>query len=98
MVSDEGSVVWMTLESIRLHLADIEARGPVDYHSALLDRLADHVGISESELSDIPSSHVALAKADLVARRMAESRMDAKRFFGRFVYPHIFDLASLEPG
>lgn len=98
MVSDEGSVVWMTLESIRLHLADIEARGPVDYHSALLDRLADHVGISESELSVIPSPHVALAKADLVARRMAESRMDAKRFVGRFVYPHIFDLASLEPG
>lgn len=98
LVSDEGSGVWMTLESIRLLLADIEARGPVDYHSALLDRLADHAGISESELTDIPASHVALAKADLVARRMSEGRMDAKRFFGRFVHPHIFDLAALEPG
>lgn len=98
LVSDEGSGVWMTLESIRLVLADIEARGPQDYHSALLDRLADHVGVNESELAEIAASHVALAKADLVARRMAESRMDTKRFFGRFVYPHIFDLASLEPG
>lgn len=98
LTSDEGAGVWMTLQSIRLLLTDIEARGPRDYHSALLDRLADHVGVSDSELADIPSSHVALAKADLVARRMAESRVDAKRFFGRFVYPHIFDLASLEPG
>lgn len=62
LVSDEGSGVWMTLESIRLLLSDIEARSPLDYHSALLDRLADHVGVSEAELADIAASHVALAK------------------------------------
>lgn len=98
LVSDEGAGVWMTLQSIRLILRDIQDRGARDYHSALLDRLVDYVGISEAELGDIPASHRALAKADAVARKMAESRSDAKRFFARFVYPHIFDLASLEAG
>lgn len=98
LVSDEGAGVWMTLQSIRLILRDIQDRGIRDYHSALLDRLADYVGISESELADIPTSHRSLAKADAVARRMSESRVDAKRFFANFVYPHIFDLASLDAG
>lgn len=98
LASDEGAGVWMTIQAIRLILKDIETRGPREYHSPLLDRLADHLGISDSELSDIPNSYAALAKADLVARRMAESRADHKRFLARFVYPHIFDLASLEPG
>jgi len=98
LVSDEGSGVWMTLQSTRLLLHDIQSRGPSEYHSALLDRLADYFGVSEDEIADIPSSHRALAKIDLVARRMAASRSDAKRFFARFVYPHIFDLASLESG
>lgn len=98
LVSDEGSGVWMTLQSIRLLLRDIQERGPQDYHSALLDRLADFLNLSESEIADIPSSHRALAKADQIARKMSESRPDAKRYFARFVYPHIFDLANLEPG
>lgn len=98
LVSDEGAGVWMTLQSIRLILRDIQDRGIRDYHSALLDRLADYVGISEHELADIPTSYRSLAKADAVARKMSESRPDAKRFFASFVYPHIFDLASLEVG
>lgn len=98
LVSDEGAGVWMTLQAIRLILKDIQDRGPRDYHSALLERLTEYFGIAESDLGDIPASHRALAKADAVARKMAESRPDAKRFFARFVYPHIFDLASLEAG
>jgi N-acetylglucosamine kinase-like BadF-type ATPase len=98
LVSDEGAGVWMTLQSIRLILRDIEERGARDYRSALLDRLADYVGIGEHELVEIPVTHRALAKADAVARKMSESRPDAKRFYARFVYPHIFDLVSLESG
>jgi N-acetylglucosamine kinase-like BadF-type ATPase len=98
LVSDEGSGVWMTLQCTRLLLHDIETRGPSEYHSALLDRLADFVGITEDEISGIPASHRALAKIDLIARRMSGSRPDAKRFFANFVYPHIFDLAALQPG
>lgn len=98
LVSDEGAGVWMTLQAIRLLLRDIEERGSSEYHSALLDRLADYVGVSESDLGDIPSSHRALAKADAIARKMAENRTDMKRFFARFAYPHIFDLVSIESG
>lgn len=98
LVSDEGSGVWMTLQCIRLLLRDIQERGAQDYHSALLDRLADFLDIADTEIADIPPSHRALAKIDLIARRTAASRPDAKRFFARFVYPHVFDLASLESG
>jgi N-acetylglucosamine kinase-like BadF-type ATPase len=98
LVSDEGAGVWMTLQCIRLLLRDIEARGARHYHSPLLDRLADFLEISDAEIEDIPSSHRALAKIDLIARRTAASRQDAKRFFARFAYPHIFDLAALEAG
>jgi N-acetylglucosamine kinase-like BadF-type ATPase len=98
LVSDEGSGVWMTLQSIRLILWDIQDRGSRDYRSALLDRLADYVGAAEHELAEIPASHRPLAKVDAVARKMAESRPDAKRFFARFEYPYIVDLVSLESG
>ena len=98
LVSDEGSGVWMTLQCIRLLLRDIQERGAQDYHSALLDRLADFLDIADSEIEGIPASHRALAKIDLIARRTAASRPDAKRFFARFVYPSVFDLASLETG
>lgn len=98
VVSDEGSGVWMTLECIRLLLADIHTRGPQDYHSALLDRLADKLGVTADDVEDIPSSHRALARIDLIARRVAEPRADAKRFLASFVHPNIFDLCTLEPG
>lgn len=98
VVSDEGSGVWMTIQATRQLLKDIEVRGSQNYRSALLDRLADYLGISEADIADIPPSHRAFAKAGLVARRMAGSRPDTKRFLAQFVYPHIFDLASLEPG
>ena len=98
VVSDEGSGVWMTITAIRLIMKDIQTLGPRDYHSALLDRLGDYFGITAQSLADIPSSHRQLAKAEAVARKMAESRPDLKRYFARFVYPHLFDLCSLETG
>lgn len=94
LVSDQGSGVWMTLESVRLLLADIEAHGTAGYNSALLERLAEHVDIQGEELRDIPRPDKALAKVDLVARRMAARTKEAKRYFGSFVHPHIFHLAS----
>jgi N-acetylglucosamine kinase-like BadF-type ATPase len=98
LVSDEGSGVWMTLECIRMVIRDIEARGSEDYHSVLLDRLTDFLSIPVEAIRNIPASHRAWAKADLVARRAAENRPDMKRFFASFVYPHIFDLAVLQAG
>lgn len=98
LISDEGAGVWITIQCARLLLADIQMRGPREYHSALLDRLADYLGIGEEEIADVPASHRALAKIDLVARRLAASRPDTKRFLARFVHPHVFDLAALEPG
>lgn len=98
MVSDEGAGVWLTLQSMRLVLRDIQERGVRDYHSALLDRLADYFGINDSDLGDIPLSHRSMARADAVARKMSEGRSDLKRSLARFVYPNIFDLASLESG
>jgi N-acetylglucosamine kinase-like BadF-type ATPase len=98
VVSDEGSGVWMTLESVRILLKDIQERGPKNYHSALLDRLSDHLGIPNDAVDEIAASHRALGKIDLVARRVAENRTDAKRFLASFVYPNIFDLAHLRTG
>jgi N-acetylglucosamine kinase-like BadF-type ATPase len=98
VVSDEGSGVWLTLQSMRLVLRDIQERGARDYHSALLDRLADYFGITDADLGDVPLSHRSMARADAVARKMSESRSDIKRSLSRFVYPNIFDLASLESG
>jgi N-acetylglucosamine kinase-like BadF-type ATPase len=98
LVSDQGSGVWMTLECIRLLIRDIEARGSQDYHSVLLDRLTDFLAIPVEATRHIPTSHRALAKADIIARRAAENRPDMKRFFASFVYPNIFDLAILQAG
>lgn len=98
LASDEGAGVWMTLQCIRLLLHDIQARGPLEYRSVLLDRLADYLSIGDDDLQHIPSSHRAMAKAELIARRASENRADAKRFFANFVHPHIFDLAILKTG
>lgn len=98
VVSDEGAGVWMTVQAIRLIMKDIEQRGPRDYHSPLLDRLSDYFGIPETDLVDIPASHRQLAKVEAVARKMAESRTDLKRYFARFVYPNLFDLSTMEAG
>ncbi|MGI9098492.1 MAG: hypothetical protein ACR2H2_08385 [Solirubrobacteraceae bacterium] len=98
LVSDEGSAVWMTLQCVRMVLRDIQARGSQDYHSVLLERLADFLGIPVEATLHIPLSHRALARADLVARRISESRPDAKRWYASFAYPHIFDLATRQPG
>jgi N-acetylglucosamine kinase-like BadF-type ATPase len=98
LVSDEGAGVWMTLQSVRLLVRDIQTRGSQDYHSVLLDRLADFLDISYEDTQHVPASHRAMAKADLIARKISISRADAKRFFAGFAYPHIFDLAVLEAG
>jgi N-acetylglucosamine kinase-like BadF-type ATPase len=98
LVSDEGSGVWMTLEAIRLLLRDIQARGSYSYYSPLLDRLCDYFGVGSLETSVIPETHRSLARADLLARVVSESRPDMKRRIAGFVYPHLFDLASVEPG
>jgi len=94
MVSDEGAGVWMTIQCMRLILRELQERGPRDYHSALLDRLADHVGVADADLGDVPASYRSMARADAVARKMSESRSDIKRSLARFVHPHLFDLAS----
>jgi BadF/BadG/BcrA/BcrD ATPase family protein len=98
LVSDEGSGVWMTLQCIRLVLRDIQTRGSEDYHSVLLDRLADFLSIPVEATLHIPPSHRAFARAELIARRASENRADMKRFFASFAYPNIFDLAVLEAG
>jgi N-acetylglucosamine kinase-like BadF-type ATPase len=98
LVSDEGAAVWMTLECVRRLLRDIQERGSQDYNSVLLERLADYLSLSFEETHHIPQSHRALAKADLIARRISEPRADAKRFLANFAYPHIFDMAVLDAG
>lgn len=98
LVSDEGAGVWMTIQAIRLIMQDLEARGSRDYRSPLLDRLAEYIGISEASLADIPLAFRQQAKAEAVARKMAESRPDLKRYFAHFVYPNIFDLSSFGAG
>jgi N-acetylglucosamine kinase-like BadF-type ATPase len=98
IVSDEGAGVWMTLECTRRLLADIQSRGSQDYHSALLERLADFAGISSDDISHVPKAFQSMAKADLIARKLSEARPDIKRFLSRFVYPNIFELAVLESG
>lgn len=98
LVSDEGSGVWMTMQCIRLLLRDIQERGSAEYHSVLLDRLSDFLSVPVEATQHIPAAHRAIARAELLARRASENRPDMKRFFASFVYPHIFDLALLEPG
>lgn len=98
LVSDEGAGVWMTLECIRALLRDIEARGADNYHSVLLDRLSDFLGIPYDATEHIPESHRAMARIELIARRVSENRPDTKRYLASFVYPHIFDLATIGTG
>jgi N-acetylglucosamine kinase-like BadF-type ATPase len=98
LCSDEGAGVWMTLECIRALLKDIQAVGSNGYHSPLLDRLCDYFNVEAEYLTSLPNSHLQIARADLLARVVAEGRTDSKRRIAGFVYPHLFDLASLSPG
>jgi N-acetylglucosamine kinase-like BadF-type ATPase len=96
LVSDEGSGVWMALECARRVLRDIQQRGSIGYRSILLERLADYLGVSHADTRDVPVEYQAMAKADLIARRLSEPRDDLKRFLANFVYPHLFDMAILD--
>jgi N-acetylglucosamine kinase-like BadF-type ATPase len=98
LVSDEGSGVWMTLETVRRLLHDIQEHGSEEYNSILLERLADYLGITVADTRHVPATHRALAKADLIARRISEDRHDTKRFLAHFAYPNIFDTAVLSAG
>lgn len=96
LVSDEGAAVWMTLECIRRLLRDIQERGSREYSSVLLERLSDYLGLPSEATSHVPPSHRALAKADLIARKISEPRADAKRYLANFAYPNVFDMAVLD--
>lgn len=96
LVSDEGAGVWMTLECARRLLHDIQDRGAAGYDSVLLERLSDYLGVTFSDVRHVPESHRALAKADLIARKISEPRLDTKRFLANFVYPHLFDMAIID--
>ena len=98
LVSDEGSGVWMTLLAVRMVLQDIQQQGSDGYHSALLDRLCDYFGVEGSLLTDVSATHKALGRAELLAHKISEGRLDAKRRLAGFVYPHLFDLAGLAAG
>lgn len=98
LVSDQGSGVWMTLQSIRLLLQDIQRQGAIHYESPLLDRLCDYFGVDAGTVSEIPPSHRGLARAESLARMVAEGRADAKRRIAGFVYPHLFGLGVLQVG
>jgi len=98
VVSDEGAGVWMTLECIRMLISDINERGATDYHSVLLDRLCDFFRMPPELLQEMPVTHRALAKADFLARVVAQNRPDLKRVVASFVYPHLFDLVELQAG
>lgn len=95
LVSDEGSGVWMALECARRVLRDVQQRGSAGYRSVLLERLADYLGIQHADTRDVAPEYQAMAKADLIARRLTEPREDLKRFLANFVYPHLFDMAIL---
>lgn len=98
LVSDEGAGVWMTLECIRLVIKDIQTLGSEGYHSPLLDRLCDYFGIESGFLATVPEAYLPFARADLLARTVSEGRAESKRKIAGFVYPHLFDLASLQVG
>lgn len=97
LVSDEGSGVWMALECARRVLRDVQQRGSAGYRSILLERLADYLGVQHADTREIAPEYQAMAKADLIARRLSEPREDIKRFLANFVYPHLFDMAILGP-
>ena len=98
LVSDEGSGVWMTLQCIKLLLADIYVQGSQDYHSPLLDRLCEHFRVNTEFIDDLPEDYRALARAEMLARVVAEGQADSKRRLAAFVHPHLFDLAEIRPG
>lgn len=98
LVSDEGSGVWMTLQCIRLLLADIYAQGSENYHSPLLDRLCEHFAVDDDLIDKLPAPYRALAKAEMLARTVAEGRTESKRRLAGFVHPNLFALAEISPG
>jgi N-acetylglucosamine kinase-like BadF-type ATPase len=98
LVSDEGSGVWMTLESVRVILDEIREGGLLDNDSPLLDRLCDYFRVDSEYVSSVPHQYRAFARADLVARIVAKTDSGSKRRLAGFVYPHLFDLADNRPG
>jgi hypothetical protein len=92
---DVGAGVWMTFESLKLVIEDIQAQGSTGYHSPLLDRLCDFFGVDSEAVAKVPGSHAALARTELVANVLAQSHGDdGKRHVANFVYPNLFDLAQ----
>jgi len=97
-VGDIGAGVWLTVEAIRGVLEDIQTNGSAHYNSALLDRLCDYFDVSDQELTDLPESHYALGRAEMLAANLLQSREELKRHIAGFVHPHLFDLAQIAPG
>jgi N-acetylglucosamine kinase-like BadF-type ATPase len=98
IASDEGSGVWMTIQAMRRILDDIAAKGSVDYHSPLLDRLVEHFDVDDDDLASVPESHQAIARIDAVCRKSASIGRETKRELASFVYPNLFDLVNVEDG
>jgi N-acetylglucosamine kinase-like BadF-type ATPase len=97
IASDEGAGVWIGMQCVRMLLRDIQFKGSDGYHSVLLDRLTDYFRVPLSATKGISASHRAMAKAELIARHVAEDRPDTKRYLASFVWPHVFDLAAAGP-
>jgi N-acetylglucosamine kinase-like BadF-type ATPase len=97
-VGDVGAGVWMTFESIRLVLEEIQSQGSEQFSSPLLDRLCDYFGVSSSSTDRVPESHLALARAEILAAVVSQGGEDKKRKIAGFVHPHLFDLARIESG
>lgn len=94
-VGDHGAGIWMTFESIRLVLEDIQQRGSNGYQSSLLDRLCDYFNLDSATFELVPVSHSALARAEELASTLARAGEDSKRRTAGFVHPNLFDLASV---
>ena len=94
-VGDHGAGIWMTFESIRMVLEDIQMRGSDAYHSPLLDRLCDYFNIDSELYSSIPDSYSSLARVEALASTLARAGEDSKRRIAGFVHPSLFDLASI---
>ena len=94
-VGDQGAGIWMTFESIRMVLEDIQTRGGDAYHSPLLDRLCDYFNIDSSPFSPIPDRYSSLARLEALASTLARAGEDSKRRIAGFVHPSLFDLASI---
>jgi len=96
-VGDRAAGIWMTVESLRLVLEDIQDRGSAQYTSPLLDRLCDYFGISSEVTNRVPATHVALARAEILSAVLGQGGEDRKRRIAGFVYPYLFDLARIDP-